>query len=59
MCVQIAYDRDIRTRAVTLDGDVFEPAGTLTGGSAASGGSVLVRVEKLKAAQAELEKAQV
>jgi structural maintenance of chromosome 2 len=30
---QIAFDKSIRTKTVTLDGDVFDPSGTLTGGA--------------------------
>ena len=28
---KVTFDKNIRTRCVTLDGDVFEPSGTLTG----------------------------
>jgi len=30
---KVTFDKQVRTRSVTLDGDVFEPAGLLTGGS--------------------------
>lgn len=38
----VAFDKKIKMRAVTLDGDVFDPSGTLTGGSrsGASGSKV-------------------
>lgn len=49
-------------RSVTLDGDVYDPSGTLSGGSAPSGSGILVRVqelmglgEKLSAAGRKLE----
>jgi structural maintenance of chromosome 2 len=34
-------------RSVTLDGDVYDPSGTLSGGSAPSGDGVLVHVQEL------------
>ncbi|KAL5991400.1 Structural maintenance of chromosomes protein 2-1 [Asimina triloba] len=30
---QVAFNRDIRTPSVTLEGDIFDPSGLLTGGS--------------------------
>lgn len=47
--------RDIRCRCVTLEGDDFNPGGTLTGGSRKSGGATLERVAAWKAAAMELE----
>ncbi|CAM9869354.1 unnamed protein product, partial [Heterosigma akashiwo] len=50
----VAFDRGVRTRAVTLEGDSFEPAGTLTGGARAQLGAVLQRLAQLGDAQREL-----
>jgi structural maintenance of chromosome 2 len=50
----VAFHKDVKVKAVTLEGDMFDPAGTLTGGSRAPGGSVLSRLRELHAAQAEL-----
>lgn len=66
---KIAFDSRIGHKAVTLDGDVYEPSGTLSGGSSSSSGSVLARLadysrcktqfdsllEQLNAKKAELE----
>ena len=30
---QVTFDKDVMTRSVSLSGDVFDPAGTLTGGN--------------------------
>ena len=46
------------TRCITLDGDDFNPGGTLTGGSRAKGGSVLTRLHELAEAEAALGGAQ-
>ena len=38
-------------RAVTLDGDVYDPSGTLSGGAPPTGSGLLVRVQALLAAE--------
>lgn len=38
---QVTYNPQIRTRTVTLDGDVLDPEGTLSGGSKPKGGDIL------------------
>ena len=49
-----APDPGARARCVTLDGDDFNPGGTLTGGSRPSGGSILARLAELAEAEAAL-----
>jgi structural maintenance of chromosome 2 len=44
-------------RAVTLDGDVYDPSGTLSGGAPPSGSGLLVRVQELLAAEERLTEA--
>lgn len=44
---KVTYNKDIRKKSVTLQGDLFDPAGTLTGGSVPTGGSVLLRLQQL------------
>ena len=43
-----------KVRSVTLEGDVYEPSGTISGGSAARGSNILVALQQLQEAQAEL-----
>lgn len=44
----VTFHRDIRTRTVTLEGDSFDPAGTLQGGSAPSNGTpILLKLHNL------------
>lgn len=44
----VTFHRDIKVRTVTLDGDSFDPAGTLQGGSAPSSGTpVLLKLHHL------------
>lgn len=51
----MAFHRDVMMKCVTHDGDLFDPSGTLTGGSRATGASVLAKLHQLAEAEAELE----
>jgi structural maintenance of chromosome 2 len=50
----IAFDRNVRNRTVTFDGDTYDPSGTLTGGSKNSLGKLLVQIDELSQASQEL-----
>ncbi len=52
---KLAFMREVATRCITLEGDDFNPGGTLTGGSRAKGASVLARLHELAEAEAEAE----
>lgn len=54
-----AFDRAVRCVSVTKEGDVYDPAGTLEGGSRASGGGILLRLGKLADIQERLDAARV
>ncbi len=47
---KVTFDSQVMTRTVTLEGDVFDPQGTLTGGSINQGGqgALLVRLNELQ-----------
>merc|ERR1719215_1146139 len=49
---QVTFHANVRVRSVTKQGDEYDPRGTITGGSAPSGGGVLNLLQEL----AELEK---
>ncbi|KAH0979111.1 hypothetical protein GBA52_006288 [Prunus armeniaca] len=49
---EVAFNREIRTPSVTLEGDIFQPSGLLTGGSRKGGGDLLRQLHEL----AETEK---
>lgn len=51
----VTFHKEVRMRSVTLEGDVYDPSGTLSGGSKSNGGGVLVKVQKLKKVGRELE----
>jgi structural maintenance of chromosome 2 len=54
---KLAFSREVNARCVTLDGDDFNPSGTLTGGSRNKGGSLLAKLHELTAAEAQLAEA--
>ncbi|KAF2315810.1 hypothetical protein GH714_040349 [Hevea brasiliensis] len=51
---EIAFSREIRTPSVTLEGDIFQPSGLLTGGSRKGGGDLLRQLHELAEAESEL-----
>lgn len=51
---KIAFHNQIMKKCVTLEGDVVDPAGTLTGGAQTQGGSLLLKIDELNALQMEL-----
>ncbi|KAI0641717.1 condensin complex subunit SMC2 [Trametes meyenii] len=53
----ITFSHDIGVKSVTLDGDVYDPSGTLSGGAAPSGSGVLVKVQELLEAEGNLQEA--
>ncbi|NWT21767.1 SMC2 protein, partial [Cardinalis cardinalis] len=54
---KVTFDKRIMTRTVTLDGDVFDPQGTLHGGSASSQAApILSKLQEVKDVELELKK---
>lgn len=51
---KVTFDPSIRMKSVTLEGDVYDPAGTLSGGSAPQSSGVLLTLQKLNEINAEL-----
>ena len=52
---KVTFDPAVRMKSVTLEGDVYDPSGTLSGGSAPSSNNVLVTLQKLNELNSELE----
>ncbi|KAJ7982522.1 Structural maintenance of chromosomes protein [Quillaja saponaria] len=52
---EVAFNREIHTPSVTLEGDVFQPSGLLTGGSRKGGGDLLRKLHELAEAESRLE----
>ena len=45
---RVAFSKRISTKSVTLEGDVFDPSGTLTGGSRKNSSSILFKLSELQ-----------
>jgi structural maintenance of chromosome 2 len=50
----VTFNRAIGVRSVTLDGDVYDPSGTLSGGAAPSSSGLLVKVQELRALERQM-----
>ncbi|KAL7424509.1 Structural maintenance of chromosomes protein 2 [Cryptotrichosporon argae] len=52
----VTFNKGIGVRSVTLDGDVYDPSGTLSGGAAPSGSGLLVKVQELRRIDRDVER---
>lgn len=52
---KVTFDPSVRMKSVTLDGDVYDPSGTLSGGSSPNSSGVLVTLQKLHEINNELK----
>lgn len=52
---RVTFDPAVRMKSVTLEGDVYDPSGTLSGGSSPQTSGVLVTLQKLNELTKELE----
>lgn len=53
---RVTFHQDVKIKSVTLEGDVYDPSGTLSGGSKPTSSGILVKVQELKAVEDELNK---
>ncbi|KAL8649419.1 MAG: hypothetical protein Q9226_005584, partial [Calogaya cf. arnoldii] len=51
---RVTFGPSVRMKSVTLEGDVYDPSGTLSGGSSPNSSGVLVTLQKLNAITTEL-----
>ncbi|XP_050696445.1 structural maintenance of chromosomes protein 2-like [Eriocheir sinensis] len=51
---RVAFHNNVMRKCVTLEGDVFDPAGTLTGGARKQGGSILAQLDAVREFHNEL-----
>lgn len=51
----VAFDKEVLTNCVTVEGDLLNPSGLLTGGSRNSSSSVLAKLHALHEAETALE----
>ncbi|XP_071436184.1 structural maintenance of chromosomes protein 2 [Pithys albifrons albifrons] len=52
---KVTFDKRIMTRSVTLDGDVFDPQGTLHGGASSQAAPILSKLQEMKDVEVELK----
>ncbi|KAF3891828.1 SMC hinge domain-containing protein [Trichophyton interdigitale] len=52
---KVTFDPAVRMKSVTLEGDVYDPSGTLSGGSAPNSSGVLLILQKLNGIMMELK----
>ncbi|KAL2003791.1 hypothetical protein VTN02DRAFT_2285 [Thermoascus thermophilus] len=52
---RVTFDPSVRMKSVTLEGDVYDPSGTLSGGSSPNSSGVLVIMQKLNEITKELK----
>lgn len=50
----VTFNKDIRMKSVTLDGDIYDPSGTLSGGSKPKTAGILIKVQELQKIELEL-----
>ncbi|KAF4622118.1 hypothetical protein D9613_009303 [Agrocybe pediades] len=55
---KVTFAREVNVRSVTLDGDVYDPSGTLSGGSAPSSSKILIQVQELLGIDGEFREAE-
>ncbi|KAG6067850.1 hypothetical protein E4U32_002584 [Claviceps aff. humidiphila group G2b] len=55
---RVTFDPNVRMRSITLEGDAYDPSGTLSGGSAPNSSGVLVTLQKLNHLSRQLQEAE-
>lgn len=51
----VTFNKSIRAKSVTLDGDVYDPYGTLSGGSKPNSAGILIKVQELNEVRADIK----
>ncbi|KAI8606054.1 SMCs flexible hinge [Dissophora ornata] len=51
---KVTFHQEVRMKSVTLDGDVYDPSGTLQGGSRPSGGGILTSLQEIHGLKSQL-----
>lgn len=55
---KVTFDPNVRMRSITLEGDAYDPSGTLSGGSSPNSSGVLVTLQKLNSLTRQLSEAE-
>jgi structural maintenance of chromosome 2 len=51
----VTFNKNIGVKSVTLEGDVYDPSGTLSGGAAPNSSGILVKVQELRAIETQIQ----
>ncbi|KAJ9117568.1 hypothetical protein QFC22_004418 [Naganishia vaughanmartiniae] len=52
---KVTFNKAVGVKSVTLEGDVYDPSGTLSGGAAPSGNGILLKVQELNGLEKEID----
>lgn len=55
---RVTFDPNVRMRSITLEGDAYDPSGTLSGGSSPNSSGVLITLQKLNSITRQLNEAE-
>ncbi|KAI1342336.1 RecF/RecN/SMC N terminal domain-containing protein [Xylariaceae sp. FL0016] len=55
---RVTFDPNVRMRSITLEGDAYDPSGTLSGGSSPNSSGVLVTLQKLNEINRQIKEAE-
>lgn len=55
---KVTFNKAVGVKSVTLEGDVYDPSGTLSGGAAPSSSGILRKVQELNALEQEIDTCQ-
>lgn len=56
---RVTFHKDIRMKSVTVDGDVYDPFGTLSGGSKPTSAGILIKVQELAGIRADIKEQRI
>lgn len=51
---KVTFNKNIGVKSVTLEGDVYDPSGTLSGGAAPSSSGIIIKIQELKQVEAQI-----
>jgi structural maintenance of chromosome 2 len=55
---RVTFSRDVNARCVTLQGDIYDPSGTLSGGAPPQSNGMLLKVQEWRSAEDAFQEAQ-
>lgn len=51
----VAFDKDIGLYSISADGSTFDPSGSMSGGAAPTGSGILVKAQRIKEVEGQLD----